>query len=421
MGGIKRNLASLIAEDFKDIEAVFINGPRQAGKSTFAQDFARDHFHGFGKARKAVYASFDDITLRAAETASPGQIFADITDGLVILDEIQYVPQTFLALKEKIDTVRRKKQRVKFLLTGSADLMLLPNLSSALVGRMYVRTLYPFSAAEVYKTQGRFVRTSFKTHPSVYAVYSKPNAAAVISKAGFPRLSLKVKNKAAWFQNYISTLIDRDIKNYSEIDRIELMPQLLSVLAHRTGGLLNDADLAASLKLSQPTIKRYRTLLNGVFLSFLLPPWHKNMEKRLVKSPKIYFTDTMLLCHLLGCLPGEVRTKLPVLYGFVLENFAASELLKELSLMNGYRLYHFRTSDQKEVDFLAEAPDGKILAIEVKASTHVTPGDFKHIAFLQNALGSAFVRGIILYQGDRVIRFEKNLYAMPFSALWETA
>ena len=411
MDEIKRYLAGLIEEDFEDIEAVFINGPRQAGKSTFALEY--------GKRRRAVYASFDDITLRAAESASPGQVFEDITEGLVILDEIQYVPQTFLALKAKIDAIRRKRQKVKFLLTGSADLMLLPHLAETLVGRMYVRTLYPFSTAEVSKTPGSFVQAMFKAPPSVQRIFSRPNLTSSISRASFPKVSLEVKNKTAWFQNYVSTLIDRDIKNISDIDRIDLLPQLLSMLANRTGGLLNDADLAASLRLSQPTVKRYRTLLNGVFLTFLLPPWHKNPGKRLVKSPKIYFTDTMLLCHLLGCLPGEVKAKRPDLYGFILENFVASELLKELSLINGYRLYHFRTSDQKEVDFLVESLGGKILAIEVKASTHVVPGDFKHIAFLQEALGNAFVRGIVLYQGERVVRFEKDLYAVPLSAIWE--
>jgi predicted AAA+ superfamily ATPase len=408
---IERRAAGVITEDLQDIEAVFINGPRQAGKSTFAENFGKQY-------DKVFYASFDDISLRAAETASPGQVFADAREGLVILDEIQYIPNTFPALKVKIDDVRRKKQNLKFLLTGSADIMLLPKLSETLVGRMYVRTLYPFSAAEALQKPGTFIRSIFKSDPDMALQFSKPDIAAVMAKASFPKLSLEVKNHSPWFQNYISILLDRDVKNLSDIDRLEALPQLLTILASRTGGLLNDAELSIAVKLSQPTLKRYRALLNGVFLTHLIPPWYRDIEKRLVKSPKIYFTDTLLLCHLLGRTPAELEAKQPELFGFVLENFTASELLKELSLMTGCKLYHFRTSDRKEVDFLIEAQNGDLLALEVKASSHVTPDDFKHIRFLQTAYGH-LVRGIVLYRGDRVIRFSENLYAMPLSALWE--
>jgi predicted AAA+ superfamily ATPase len=195
---------------------------------------------------------------------------------------------------------------------------------------------------------------------------------------------------------------------------------MLSILANRTGGLINDADIALAVKVSQPTVKRYRTLLNGVFLTFLLPPWCKDLEKRFVKSPKVYFTDTLLLCHILGFSPEEIETGRPDLYGFILENFVVSELKKQIALMNaGARLYHFRTSDQKEIDFLLEARDGGLLAVEVKASTVVLPGDFRHIRFLAEKLPGKFIRGVILYRGEKTVRFDANLFAMPLSALWE--
>jgi predicted AAA+ superfamily ATPase len=409
---IKRHIAGTVAEDFKDIEAVFINGARQTGKSTFVEDFGSAY-------KKVWYYSFDDINLRAAEMSAPGCTFGDFEEGLVILDEIQLVPGSFLALKAKIDDLRRKKQRLKFLLTGSADIMLFPQLAEALVGRMYVRTLYPFSMAELSKTPGAFVEKNFKALPLSGRKFSKAPVSALIPKATFPRLSLAVKNRPQWCQSYISTLLERDVKNLSHIDRIEILPQLLSLLAGRVGGLVNDADLALAAKVSQPTLKRYRTLLNGVFLTWLLPPWFKKLEKRFVKSPKIYFHDTMLLCHILGFSPGEIAAKRPELYGFVLENFAAAELNKELSLMNGAKLYHLRTSDQKEVDFIIERSNGDILAVEVKGSSSVFPEDFKHIRFLATALKDHFIRGMVLYQGEKVIQFDRNLFALPFSALWE--
>jgi predicted AAA+ superfamily ATPase len=409
---IERHIAGLVAGDFKDIDAVFINGPRQSGKSTFTEAFGSRY-------KKVFYAGFDDISLRAAEIAAPGRTFEDIEEGLVILDEIQHVPQSFLALKARIDELRRKNRTVKFLLTGSADIMLFPKLAEALVGRVYVRTMYPFSAAEILKTPGSFVEKMYKSPPPAGREFSKPSAAKIIPRASFPKLSLDVKNRGRWCQNYISALLERDVKNLSDIDRIEVFPQLLSILANRVGGLLNDADLALAAKLSQPTVKRYRSLLNGVFLTFSLPPWFKKLEKRYIKSPKIYFNDTMLLCHILGFLPGEIEAKRPDLYGFILENFTASELNKQLALLDDGRLYHFRTSDQKEIDFLIERRDGGLLAVEVKGASSVLPGDFRHIRFLRDALPGDFVRGVVLYQGNRVIPFDRDLFAVPLSALWE--
>jgi predicted AAA+ superfamily ATPase len=409
---IERHLAGPLAEDFNDIDAVFINGPRQSGKSAFAEAFGR--LYG-----KVFYAGFDDISLRAAEIASPGQIFAGIEDGLVILDEIQYVPNSFLALKARIDELRRKNRKVKFLLTGSADIMLFPKLTEALVGRVYLRTMHPFSAAEILGAPGSFVESIYRAPPDPGLRFSERRPAEIIPRATFPRLSLAVHNKTRWCQNYVSSLLERDVKNLSDIDRIEVLPQLLSILANRVGGLLNDADLALAAKVSQPTVKRYRSLLNGVFLTFNLPPWFKKLEKRFVKSPKMYFNDTMLLCHILGFPPDKIEAKRPDLYGFILENFAASELNKQLALTNAGKLYHFRTGDQKEIDFLIERPDGGLLAIEVKAASSVGPGDFKHIRFLRDALSADFVRGVVLYQGGRVVQFDKDLFAMPFPALWE--
>jgi len=411
-GLIQRNIAKLVVEDFKDIEAVFINGPRQAGKSTFVEAFAENY-------KKTTHVTFDDVTVRAAEIISPGTAFNGVTEGLVILDEIQHVPNSFLALKKKIDEVRRKKEKVKFLLTGSADLMLFPKLSEALVGRMYVRTMYPFSSAEIFGNPSNFLNKMFKAKPDIPDTFSEFNFPNVVSKATFPKLSLDVKNKTQWCQSYISTLMERDVKNLSDIDKIELLPHLLSILAGRTGSLLNEADLAGVVKTSQPTLKRYRTLLDGVFLTFLLPPWFKNLEKRFVKSPKIYFNDTMLLCHILGLTPAEIKTKNPIAYGFVLENFAVTELKKQLALMDDGMIYHFRTSDLKEIDFVIEKRDGSLLAIEVKASHTVMPEDFRHIRFLQNALPDKFAKGIVLYSGEKVIEFGKNLLAIPFTALWQ--
>jgi predicted AAA+ superfamily ATPase len=412
VGLVKRNILKQVQNDLKDIDAVFINGARQVGKSTFVESFA-DHCDS------VHYATFDDISIRAAELNCPGSTFKSIKEGLIILDEVQLVPASFLAIKEKIDDVRRKKQNLKFLLTGSSDIMLYPKLSEALVGRMYIRTMYPFSYSESTGKEVNFVKNIFNSCQQSFKKYTAYSFDKIISKATFPKLSLDIENKSAWCGNYISTLIEKDVRNISDIDKIGSLLQLLNILANRVGGLLNESSLANASKLSLPTLRRYRALFEGVFLISLLPPWLKNIEKRFVKSQKLYFNDTMLLCYLLGLNPNEIELKRPDLYGFILENFVFSELKKQISLFEGYSLYHFRTSDQKEIDFVIEHLDGSLAAIEIKASNIVKPEDFKHIRFLKENMPDKFVKGIVLYKGDKVVQASKDIYAMPISSLWE--
>ncbi|MDR2860321.1 MAG: ATP-binding protein [Elusimicrobiota bacterium] len=431
---VERHISKQILKNFEDIESVFINGARQAGKSTFVKDFSK-HFN------KHFYFSFDDLITRANEINSPGISFRDITEGLIILDEIQLVPDSFMAIKTKIDDIRKKKQKVKFLMTGSADIMLIPQLSQcncrasgcscsgdimlmphlaqALTGRMYIKTMYPFSCDEIMKTRGTFIENIFDHPPKTTNKFDNTSVEKMIYKATFPKLSLEIKDKTQWCQNYISTIFERDIKNLSDIDKLEALPQLMSLFANRVGRLLNDTEIANAAKLSLMTARRYRSFLGGIFLISTMQPWLKDIKKRLVKAPKIYFNDTMLLCHILGLDPQEIAEKRPDLYGFILENFAASEIRKQLSLLSDGSIYHFKTQDQKEIDFIVEKRNGDFLAIEVKASHTVFPEDFKNIKFLKKEFPKNFVRGIVLYQGDKTLQFEDDIFAMPIQALWE--
>ena len=206
-----------------------------------------------------------------------------------------------------------------------------------------------------------------------------------------------------------------------QIEKVTVLPLLLKLLATHVGGLLNDADLARDCNLNMMTYRRYRSLLEQIFLIKLVPPWFKNIGKRLVKSPKIYFNDTALLLHLLPQHQLSVlHTEQPRLYGAVVENFVAAELAKKITSLSDMQLYHFRTHDNHEIDFILENNQGKIVAIEVKASQTVTATDFKTIALLQEKTGEVFVKGIVLYLGDQILPFGKNCYALPLSCLWES-
>jgi predicted AAA+ superfamily ATPase len=195
---------------------------------------------------------------------------------------------------------------------------------------------------------------------------------------------------------------------------------MLRILATRAGSLINDSDIARAMGLNAVTSKSYRGILQAMFLSFDVRSWHRNIGKRLVKSPKGYITDTLLLCHLLDWNLDDLSARKPDLYGHVVENFVASELLKLLSFSNHRaNMMHFRTSDGKEVDFVLERPNGTLVGIKVKSSTRVSSGDFKGLRIFQSLTGDDFTCGVVLYAGSEVIPFGNQLFAVPLAALWQ--
>jgi predicted AAA+ superfamily ATPase len=182
---------------------------------------------------------------------------------------------------------------------------------------------------------------------------------------------------------------------------------------------MNDAEIARDLGLNAVTSKTYRFILQAMFLSFDVPPWYRNIGKRLVKSPKGFLTDTLLLCHLLGLHHEDMRERKPALYGHVVENFVASELTKLLSFSDvRAKLMHFRTSDDKEVDFILERADGTLAGIEVKTADRVNAGDFKGMQVLQEIAKDDFICGVVLYCGNDIVPFGEKLFAVPISSIW---
>ena len=213
--------------------------------------------------------------------------------------------------------------------------------------------------------------------------------------------------------------MQRDVRALAEIEKLSTLPNLLRILANRAGGLVNDADIARDAGLNPVTSRNYKTLLKMLFLTFELAPWYRNIGKRLVKSPKGYMTDTLLLCHLMQYELSDLEKNRPELFGHVLENFVATELLKLMTFRDDKMdLFHFRTSDNKEVDFVLEKPNGQLVAIEVKQRDSVSKSDFKGLEELQNITGDDFVCGVVLYRGKDVVPFGLNLWAIPISNLW---
>lgn len=411
---LHRFLAPAVKQSLAAFPCVFINGPRQSGKTTLAQMI--------WESKDVSYVNFDDAAALAIASASPESFLSGYT-GKLILDEIQLVPELFRALKSSIDQKRRTsggKLAGVYILTGSTNILALPKLADALVGRMIIKTLYPLSAAEIHKGKGDFIA---RLRQGKFAAGTVPKFDLVntMQKATFPEIrNADDAGRADWFRSYISTLIQRDVQHIMDIEKSTLLPQLLRLLASRVGGLLNEADLARSVKENAVTTKRYRTILDLLFLTLIVPPWFRNISKRLTKSPKTYLIDTNMACYMQGRTVKDIEQSDPNLFGHILENFVATELLKQMAEpLHQSGLHHFRTGDGREVDFVIEFSDQKLVGIEVKAADTVTLQDCAGLLELQTLAGQDFVQGCVLYRGKQILKIADKIWALPISSLWE--
>lgn len=408
-----RNITDGIVEALQDTPVVLLNGARQTGKSTLVQWICR-HQH------PARYLTLDDLSVLSAATADPAGFLAGFDEPLVI-DEIQRAPELFMAIKAGVDKNRRPG---RFLLTGSANVLLLPKLADTLAGRMEVISLWPFSQGELQSRKETFVDVVFRGELAAFdaPALSRDELFGRILSGGFPEVIVRASHprRNAWFNAYLTTLLQRDIRDLSRIEGLSAMPRLLSILAARAGNLLNFSELSRTSGLPQSTLKRYMALLGATFLILQLPAWSGNLSKRLVKSPKLYLNDTGLLGALVGMDQERLLTD-PALAGTLMENFVVMELVKQISWSRQKpRMYHFRTqADGKEVDMVLEDAAGRLVGIEVKASHTVKADDFAGLKALADQTKDRLLQGIVLYSGAESVPFGKKLMALPIHALWE--
>jgi uncharacterized protein len=407
-----RNMTEQLIAALKDTPVVFLNGARQAGKSTLVKKIIEDRLW------QASYITLDNAAALASAHADPTQFIAQSSNAIII-DEAQRVPELFLAIKEQID---RKRKPGQFLLTGSANVLLLPRVSDSLAGRMEIITLWPFSQGEIQGIKESFISALFSKELPPFTL-EKIDRAMLLEKillGGYPEVLTRSMpaRRQAWFDAYVNSILQRDVRELANISGLTIFPKLLSLLATRASFLLNYAELSRASSIAHTTLLRYLTLLQTTFLVHTVPPWSNNLSKRLVKSPKLYLCDTGLLAHLLG-VNGERLSLDSHLMDAIVENFAVMEIKKQLGWdAIGVQLFHYRTQAGQEVDMVLEDRTGRCVGIEVKASTTVTPRDFNGLRGLAEDVDKKFIRGIVLYFGDQVLSFGKNLYALPISTLW---
>lgn len=405
---IPRHLDPLLRESMRDTPAVLVNGPRQCGKTTLVRQY-----EGEGQ---LAYFSLDDPALLAAVRADPLGFVQRIDRG--IIDEVQRAPQLLMALKLAIDQDRRPG---RFLLTGSANLMALPQIADSLAGRVDIQTLLPLSHSELARRPNDFLAHARAQSWPLTGPTAKTSSdlSTQVLAGGYPEMQQRATQarRQAWARAYMTTLTERDIRDIAQIDQIQQVPQLLSIAAELSGQLVNASQIGGQLGLSSKTVEKYLGILEKLFLVRRLPAWSRNELSRLIKAPKIHFLDAGLQSTLTRLTPELVLTQRQR-FGATLETWVYAELLKMLSITpDTWFLSHYRDKDQVEVDFVLESPLREIIGIEVKAAASVQMSDFKGLRRLHDIVGPQFVTGIVLYDGPQALSFGDGLWAIPLDRL----
>ncbi|MBS0467311.1 MAG: ATP-binding protein [Proteobacteria bacterium] len=406
----RRAIAPLAHAALADTPVLLLHGARQTGKSTLAQSLDAGR----------RYLTLDDPVVLAAALSDPFG-FIDGLQQPVCLDEVQRAPGIFLAIKAAVD---RQRQPGRFLLTGSANVLLLPQMADSLAGRMEVLELWPLAQSEISDEVAdqpvSVIDQLFSGNFAPRHAFERQDFITRLLAGGYPEALARSseRRRQAWFDSYLATILQRDVRDLAQIEGLTELPRLLQLLAARSGGLLNMAELSRNTGLAQTTLRRYMGLLEALFLVRQVPAWSSNLGKRLQKSPKLYVSDYGLMAHL-QALDAAALAQAPGLPGDVVEAFVHAELAKHQSWASQRtRLMHYRTSTGVEVDFVLENRRGQLLGIEVKAAKTLSAKSFSGLRHLRETAPEQFVRGVVLYTGEEVVPFDEQLVAVPMAMLW---
>lgn len=389
---------------------VLVNGARQSGKSTLLRQVART--------AAAEWRDLDLPLIRQAAQADPIG-FVDSPDMMVI-DEIQRVPELLLPIKVRVDN---DPQPGSFLLSGSARLLGLRTLPDTLPGRMETIELWPFSQGEIDARPDGFIDAIFTAGTELRhtSTVSRAEYADRIVRGGFPEAVARAnpQRRQRFHDSYVADLVARDVAQLSEIERGPQMRALIRLLAARSGQILVAATVGSEAGLSQPTVLRYLSLLEEVFLIKRVPAWSRNVSSRATNAPKVSFVDSGIAANLLGA-DSRSLVRPGGQFGPLLEGFVLMELARQATWSDTrVELFHYRTKDKVEVDAVLESRQAKVVGIEVKAASTVGQDDFGGLRHLEQRLGDDFIAGLVLYTGPQTLSFGPRLRAMPVSALWE--
>ncbi len=399
-----------------DTPVVLLVGARQTGKTTLARSLAGDR-------EDAKYVSLDDLTTQGAAMTDPVGFIAG-AETLTVIDEAHKAPRLFAAIKAAVDRDRRPG---RFLLTGSTNVLFVPHVSDSLAGRMEIVRLAPFSQGEIEGVREGFIDAVFAEElSSATASAVRHDEEAMlwqrILMGGYPEVITRrdEERRHAWFASYLTTILQKDVRDLADVKGLTDMPRLLSILAARTSGLFNAAEVGREAGIPYATLQRYLALLEAVYLWQPLPAWSANLGKRLVRAPKAHLGDSGLTAHLTGAVEAGLAPQ-ATWRGRLLEDFVVAELGRQAEwARTRVRLWHYHDTRRREADVILEDAAGRIVAIEVKAGATIDARDLASFRSLADDLGSRLRAAIVLYTGSETVPFGPRMFAMPVDALWHT-
>jgi uncharacterized protein len=408
---LKRWQQDSLTDALETFRVVLLVGARQCGKSTLARSISMSPNN---------YRTLDDKSVRDSALADPVGFVSSIASNTTqVIDEIQKAPELLSAIKVVVDQNLAKGQ---FLLTGSAEIQSLPTVRESLAGRAGRVQLRPLTQGEIngVKKSPQFLERIFNNSISPsYPATSRDTLVNAMFQGGFPEtLHLSTARIKAWHKEYISALIQRDLKDISNILRTDALASLINVLTAWTSKYLDISSICTQLEITRTTVHNYIAALEAMFIVETLPAWKKSDYARIAKHDKRFMIDTGLVASLLSWNRKDFWLKQDSL-GKLVETLIFHEISTQIDCSDeDYNLYHYRDREQREIDFIIENSENDLVGIEVKAGATVGAKDFTHLKWFRDKIAQGTFKGIVLYTGSHTLSFGDNLWAVPMSSLW---
>jgi len=384
---IKRTISRVLLQACRQFSAVLVTGPRQSGKTTLLQEELGPRGYAF--------VSFDDPVVREFAQEDPNGFLDGFKDKALVLDEVQYVPQLFSYLKVRIDADRARHGR--FILTGSQQFQMMKNVSDSLAGRVAVLELLPFALEELSDRVA-------------------PTAAEQIWRGGYPPVVLNPEARELWLRSYLSTYLERDVRQLQNIRDLAQFQSFLTLCAAAHGQEINLARLSRECGISQPAARQWIGVLTASYIVQLMPPYHNNLGKRVIKSPKLYFLDSALAAELTRQPSADALWTGPM-GGAFFEGWVVTETIKFQKARAGRAdIYFWRSHDGLEVDLIIES-GGRIHAIEIKQTATPSSHHTATLRRFRDLAGSSAIKSLVLVCNVREsMRLADRVEAIPWHA-----
>lgn len=410
---VSRRLTGAVDTALRTSPVVAITGARTAGKSTMAQQIVTR--------TGGVLVDLDDPAVRRLALADPGEFVRGRPEPVVI-DEFQRAPDLLSAIKAELNRDRRPG---RFVLAGSARHEAVPELADYLTGRIELLHLWPFAMSELEPGRPSIIDQLFDGHTPERRPRNHSRAMLVetVLRGGYPiAVGLLPDARDRWFSNLATLVLARASDDVRTVRSIDTLSRFLRLAAGATAQTRNAAEIGREIGIGRDQSGSYLRLLELVYLTFELPAWSTNLSSRVSKRPKLHLVDSGLAAHLQNLNATQLAATDPngaTRFGALLETFVVTEVIKQLGWSTtDARPHHYRTADGIEVDLVLEAPDGRIVGVEIKAAGRVGPAATRGLEHLRDRLGDRFVQGLLLNTGEDAQRIGDRIAVAPIAALW---